>query len=127
MRLYLSLLFACALPLAAWGDGRDHDAARAARESARALPLSDILPRIEREFGGRVIKVEFEEEDEGYIYEFKLIAPDGGLSEIEVEAATGVVLSVEGPEGRKRFDRRDGDRKERRDDDDDDDDDREDD
>lgn len=75
---------------------RDHDDARKAREAAAALPLVQLLPQIEHDFGGQVIEVEFEREDGIYVYEFKILTPDGHRIEAFVEAATGKVIETEG-------------------------------
>lgn len=91
------LIFASALAALADDDKRgDHDDARHAREAAAALPLVQLLPQVEREFGGQVIEVEFEREDGDYVYEFKLLTPDGYRIEVLLDAATGEVIETEG-------------------------------
>jgi uncharacterized membrane protein YkoI len=77
---------------------RDHERARAALERGEALPLADILARVRPELGGEVVGVSFER-DRGnggrWIYEFKVIRPDGRLVELDVDARTARVLKRE--------------------------------
>ncbi len=73
----------------------DHDEARRAVEEGRARPLAEILDRIAPRLGGKVIGVEIEREQGRYFYEFKVVAPDGRLKEIHVDAMTGEMLRSE--------------------------------
>ena len=94
--------FVLALILAAGGLARadddgddDHDAARRAREAGDVLPLASLRDRVAAELGGRIVGVEFEREDGRYVYEFKLLMPDGRLHEVAVDARTGDVTGGE--------------------------------
>ncbi|OOY08903.1 PepSY domain-containing protein [Thioclava sp. F36-7] len=85
------------------GSGRgssDHDRARSAVEREEILPLSKILGSVRNRFGGRVIKLDLESDDGHYVYELKLITPEGRIIELEVDAATG--LPIGGPEDSER-------------------------
>ena len=81
------------------GDG-DHDdddrdeALRSVRDG-RNKPLSDILPTIRKNWPGEIIGVEIERKKSRMIYSIRVIANNGHLIEVEVDAATGVVLEVE--------------------------------
>jgi uncharacterized membrane protein YkoI len=90
------------------GNGGDHDEdrARAAREAGSILPLADILARAQRDFGGRLLDVELERRDEDngaagrsddWIYELKLLAPDGAVVKLAYDARTGRLIQVERP------------------------------
>lgn len=81
-----------AVPFARAGSHHDHDRAREALERGEALPLTEILARVRPELGGDIVGVSFEREDGRWIYEFKVIAPAGRLTEVYVDAATGRVL-----------------------------------
>mgnify|MGYP002725726515 CR=1 FL=1 len=105
-RSILALL--CALPLmvgAALADGdSDHERARAAVESGDVVPLALILEKVESLYEGSIIEVELEdEEDEGYedavsgfIYEIKLLTPQGNLLKLKLDARTAVLIQVKG-------------------------------
>jgi uncharacterized membrane protein YkoI len=99
-RRVLSLALAAVLALAgAAGAGRadddDHDAARRAREAGDVMPLAALRDRVTAEIGGRIVGVEFEREHGRYVYEFKMLMPDGRLREIAVDAGTGDVVGSE--------------------------------
>jgi uncharacterized membrane protein YkoI len=76
-------------------DDRDHERARRALEEGRARPLAEILDRVGGQLGGEVVGVEFEREKGRYIYEFKVVAPDGRLREVYVDAMTAEILKSE--------------------------------
>lgn len=78
------------------GGGSDHDRARSAVEREEILPLSRIVPGLQQRYGGRVIKLELETEDGRYLYELKLITPQGRIIEVEVDAATGLPIGETG-------------------------------
>jgi len=92
------LIVAAALPVQA-GDSRDHDRARRALEAGQILPLRAILERVERDTPGQVIEVELERDGARWIYEIKLLASDGAIVELELDARDGTVLRRKG--GRK--------------------------
>lgn len=81
-----------AAPFAHAGSHHDQDRAREALERGEALPLTDILARVRPGLGGEIVGVSFEREDGRWIYEFKVVGPDGRLKEVYVDAATALVL-----------------------------------
>jgi uncharacterized membrane protein YkoI len=90
----LGLCLFAAGPVAADGDRRDQDEARAAVESGSILPLETILARLKGRLPGEIVKVKLERERGVWIYEFRLVDPQGRLREIAVDAATGAVTDV---------------------------------
>lgn len=76
-------------------DRRDHDRARAAVAAGQRMPLSEILRQIEARFGGRVLEIELEHEDDGPVYEIELLDDNGRVLELDVDAATGAILNQE--------------------------------
>lgn len=94
IRSALALLIVLALAPAGLAD--DHDRARAARERGDIRPLEDILPSVRQRFPGDVVRIELENEHGRWIYEIKLISPDGRLVELDVDARSGEVVEVEG-------------------------------
>ena len=92
------LLLAAVLVLATRGahaGDDDHLLAKRALEEGRVLPLADILGKVKAEIPGKVIEVELEVEDGILVYDLKVLAKNGRLKEIEVDAATGKILKVE--------------------------------
>lgn len=79
----------------------DHDRARRALDAGQVLPLPAILARVAQDYPGKVLEVELEDEDAQWIYEIKLVQPDGRLLKLEVDAADARILKVRG----KRHDR----------------------
>ena len=73
----------------------DHERAYRALEQSKVLPLRGLLMQIEREYGGKVVKVDFDDDDGAYVYEMRLLRPHGQVLEIDINAVTGMVLDVE--------------------------------
>ena len=96
--LLLGLLTACALGVAELpsavraDDDDDHDLARAALEQEKALPLAQILEQIRPKLGGRIVGIEFEQEDGRYFYEIKTVTPGGQIQETYVDARTAQIV-----------------------------------
>ncbi|WP_029030663.1 PepSY domain-containing protein [Salinarimonas rosea] len=78
-----------------YSDDDDHVAAREAVRRGEALPLAEILAAIPPHVAGRVIEVELEREDGLLVYEITLVAADGRVRELVVDAATARVLEME--------------------------------
>jgi uncharacterized membrane protein YkoI len=103
-----ALIGAVALGLAltaAWAGGghdHDHDRARAAVEAGEILPLPVLLEQLQRTHPGQVLALELEKDGMRWIYEIKLLQPDGRLVKLDVDARTAKVLQV------RTKDRRDG-------------------
>lgn len=86
------------LPLPVWADDADFPDFELAEEAMRLgkiLPLAVILERVAALQPGRVIEVELEREEGVHVYEVELITPDGRLLEVDLEAGTGKVLSMD--------------------------------
>ena len=82
-------------PRAAVGDDSDHDLARRLLKQGRILPLAEIVDKVRSEVPGEMLEVEFETDNGAYIYELKILRPDGRVQEIEVEAASGKIIKIE--------------------------------
>lgn len=74
------------------GRGRDHDDARHAVESGAALSLSRILPLALRAVPGEVLDVDLDREHGRLVYEVQILARDGGVRNVVLDARTGAVL-----------------------------------
>jgi uncharacterized membrane protein YkoI len=98
--LALGLLFAGGRAAAAEDDDHDDDdndyeEALRALQQGQVKPLSDIIEKVQKQLGGDVIGVEFERDGGRYVYEIKIVGPDGRLREVYVDAMTAVILSDE--------------------------------
>lgn len=92
----------------------DHERARAAVESGDIVPLSLILEKVEAIYEGSIIEVELEDEGDegfevgdegergsghfmsGFIYEIKLLTPQGNLLKLKFDARTAELIQVKG-------------------------------
>lgn len=72
----------------------DYERARAALEAGHIRPLAEVLKVVSGQFRGEIVAAEFEDEDDRWIYEVKLIDPRGRLMVVEVDAATATILAV---------------------------------
>ena len=70
----------------------DHEQAREAVQAGQILPLRQILEALERSHPGRVLEVELERRHDLWMYEVKLLQPDGRLVKLRLDARTGEVL-----------------------------------
>lgn len=75
----------------AFGDN-DHETARRLSEKGDILPLETILQRVQQHQTGRVLEVEFEEEQDQYIYEVEVLNSKGVVWELKLDARTGEIL-----------------------------------
>ena len=73
----------------------DHDRARAALGRGEVRPLAEILETVTTAVPGDIVEVELERERGTWVYELKVIAPDGRRLEVMVDAATGALLQHE--------------------------------
>lgn len=68
---------------------------RTLTEAGTILPLAAILERAGRDFPGRVIEIEFDEEHGRYIYELEIVDAEGRVWEVEFDAATAEIIESE--------------------------------
>lgn len=76
--------------------GEDHDRARAALRAGEVVPLRDILAVVEQEFRGEMLEIELDEKRRRFVYEVKLLTPDGSIIELYYDARTKALLKAEG-------------------------------
>ena len=99
------LAFVLLFPLAAGGQEpappppaqapTDFDRALDAVRRGEIRPLAEILPEVERRFGGRAIETEIETDHGRWVYEVEILGSDGQLFEVDVDAVTGEIIDVE--------------------------------
>lgn len=92
LRSVLIVVFLVAPALTPAYAEEDHDRAHSALAQGAILPLSTILPELQRQFGARLLSVELDEERNRLVYEFELITPRGQILDVHVDAATGTVV-----------------------------------
>ena len=83
--LAVLVALAAAAPAPVLADG-DHDRARRARAAGEIAGLDQLLARIAAEQPGRVIDVELERARGRYVYEVKLLTPDGRRRKLRYDA-----------------------------------------
>jgi uncharacterized membrane protein YkoI len=91
--VFTVLAIALLTATAALGDGLSAERVRELVERGEILPLEQILKRNEAGIGGRIIEVEIEQKRGVYVYEIKVLRPDGRTREIKIDARTGVIFS----------------------------------
>ncbi|CCQ75059.1 PepSY domain-containing protein [Magnetospira sp. QH-2] len=65
---------------------------------AGLVPMDRMLERVAKDYPGRVLKVELEDEDDGpsgWVYEVKILREDGRVVEVELDAKSLDVIEVE--------------------------------
>lgn len=76
----------------ALADAADHEQARQALAAGEVLSLRQILDRVEKRHPGQVLEVELEREQGRWIYEIKLLRPEGAVSKLKLDARNGDLL-----------------------------------
>lgn len=72
----------------------DYIEARRLQDAGEILSLQAILGKIKSEYPGKVLEVELEKEDGVIVYEVEILAADGIVRELYINAKTGKILSV---------------------------------
>jgi uncharacterized membrane protein YkoI len=96
--LFAALIAGGASPLRADDDDRhDHELARQALVEGRIKSLAEITALFQQKMPGEIVGVEIDRDKNtgAFIYEFKVLTPDGHLKEADVDAANGTILKVE--------------------------------
>lgn len=98
MKQLAFLLLFLLLPATSGGQGTpqaDFELAQDAVERGEILPLAEVLAALARTHPGNIVEVELEYSQGIRVYEVELITDDGRLIEVDLDAATAEVLSVE--------------------------------
>jgi uncharacterized membrane protein YkoI len=87
------------MPFAAKADD-DHHEARQAVAAGDVAPLERLLARIHQDFGGQVLKVELDREDDkskaAWVYEAKVLTAEGSVLKLDYDAKTLELLKMKG-------------------------------
>lgn len=76
-------------------DEREQEEIRRAVKEGRAAPLRDILDLVARHHPGEVIRVKAAVRDGVVIYKIRVLARDGAITEIRVNAQTRTIIRAE--------------------------------
>ena len=74
------------------GESLDHDEIKRLRETGEILSMVEVMRRAAGVQPGQLLEAELEREDGAYVYEIKILAPDGSLHELYLDAATAEIL-----------------------------------
>lgn len=74
---------------------RDQQEASAALQRGEILPLAGILDRIAQQVPGDVLEIELEREKTGFVYEIRVLTPEGRVRKLKADARDGRVLKLE--------------------------------
>ena len=78
----------------------DHHEARQAVAAGEVVPLEHLLARIREDFGGQVLKVELDREDDeskvGWVYEAKVLTSEGSVLKLDYDAKSLELLKLKG-------------------------------
>ena len=95
-------------PSVALADEADQERARQAMLAGDVRPLSELLGRLETMYEGDVIEVELEDADftgpNGdviFLYEIKILTPQGNLVKLKFDAKNLELLTVDGHDSEK--------------------------
>ena len=73
----------------------DQDVVLQLRQAGEVLPLEQILSISRQQQQGRILEVELEQGRNGIIYELKILADDGQVWELKVNAKSGAIIKQE--------------------------------
>jgi len=74
----------------------DEDQARHALEMGEIVPLDRVIAGLSDTVPGEVSAVELERENGTWIYELKVISPDGRMLDVRIDAKTGKLIGKAG-------------------------------
>lgn len=74
---------------------QDYEIAREAVARGEILPLATVINKVQKAHPGRVIEVELELGVDGVEYELEIATTDGRILDIDVNAVTGEIVSVD--------------------------------
>ena len=74
----------------------DEDRALGAVERGEVLPLERVMSQLEGHIHGEISGIELEKEDGIWVYEFKVISPQGLMMEVHIDAKTGKFVEKKG-------------------------------
>ena len=89
---WLAVALVALASLAQADDDKDQDRIRDAVRSGEVMPFDLLRQQLQKSHPGDVLELEIEREHGRWIYEIKLLQPDGRIVKLEVDARSGEVL-----------------------------------
>ena len=89
---WLAALIALGTVGARAGDDSDQDRVRDAVRSGEVMSFDTLRQRLLKSHPGEVLELELEREHGRWIYEVKLLQPDGRIVKLELDARSGELL-----------------------------------
>lgn len=74
---------------------REHDRVRRDVEKGQVKPLAELRHIVLARVAGTIIDTRIDRDGRVTVYEFRVLRSDGHVVEVEVDAATGLILEVE--------------------------------
>ena len=71
-----------------------YELAREAVRRGEALPLYEVRRHLQQLVPGRIVATHYEFEFERWVYEFKIIDPQGRLRKVHIDARSGELVKV---------------------------------
>lgn len=84
------------LPLSQFVQADDDDYIEAKRllKAGEILPLEQILQKVRKSYPGKILEIELEKEDGYIIYEIEILASNGVVKELYINAKNGKLISI---------------------------------
>lgn len=95
LSLAVALVWIGVAPAVADSDTVSHEQARRLVEAGKIRPLQEIVEMLRVKVPGQHLETELEYDDDGLVYDFKILRPGGRIQEVEVDAASGKILTIE--------------------------------
>jgi uncharacterized membrane protein YkoI len=98
IRLTLAAIVLAPIPVIAGNsaqDRADQQAASAAMARGEILPIIRVLDIATAQVPGDILKVKLEREPYGFKYEVKILAKNGRVREVEINARNGKLIKIE--------------------------------
>jgi uncharacterized membrane protein YkoI len=73
----------------AFADSLSPDRVRALVSAGEILPLEEILARNQANTQGRIVEIGLERKRGAYVYEIKVLRPDGRYAKLKIDARSG--------------------------------------
>ena len=77
-------------------EGRDHERVCEALQAGKVLPLRAVLEIVERTYPGKLVKIEFESDDDLFFYKIKFMQDNGSIVKLKIDARDGSTLGMKG-------------------------------